>query len=130
MVTAAVAFASCTRGSEVPVPESPLQECVYCGDKTEFAVWSPDAEAAQLKLYHSAQDTLAFATFDMSKSEDGLWKVIVSEDIKGEFYAFRIMMGGKWLEETAGIAAKAVGVNGWRGAVIDWSETDPEGWSV
>ena len=129
MVTAAMAFSACAPKADIPVPEQPLEECVYGGDKTGFAVWSPDADAAQLKLYHSAQDTSAFATFDMKKSRNGLWKITVKEDIKGAFYAFRIQMAGQWLEETAGIAAKAVGVNGWRGAVIDWSETDPEGWA-
>ena len=49
--------------------------------------------------------------------------------MKGAFYTFQVQKDGKWLEETAGIAAKAVGVNGTRGAVIDWSETDPEGWA-
>ena len=129
MVTAAIAFAACAPKAGVQVPDQPVEECVYDGDKTEFAVWSPDADAAQLKLYHSAQDTSAFATFDMKKSKGGLWKTVVKEDIKGSFYAFQIRMAGQWLEETAGIAAKAVGVNGWRGAVIDWSETDPEGWA-
>ena len=129
MVTAAMAFSACAPKAGIPVPEQPLEECVYGGDRTEFAVWSPEADAAQLKLYHSAQDTSAFATFDMKKSRNGLWKITVKEDIKGAFYAFRIRMAGQWLEETAGIAAKAVGVNGWRGAVIDWSETDPEGWA-
>ena len=35
---------------------------------------------------------------------------------------------GKWLDETPGIWAKAVGINGNRAAVIDWNETNPEGW--
>ena len=88
MVTAAMAFSACAPKADIPVPEQPLEECVYGGDRTEFAVWSPDADAAQLKLYHSAQDTSAFATFDMKKSRDGLWKITVKEDIKGAFYAF------------------------------------------
>ena len=65
----------------------------------------------------------------MKKAKGGLWKTVVNEDLKGTFYAFRVEKDGKWLEETAGIAAKAVGVNGMRGAVIAWKDTDPEGWS-
>ena len=120
---------ACAPKTGIAVPETPLEECVYSGDKTEFSVWSPKAEAARLLLYRSAQDTAAFMTCDMKKSKGGLWKVTVREDLKGAFYAFQVMMNGQWLDETAGIAAKAVGVNGWRGAVIDWSETDPEGWA-
>ena len=129
MVSVAVTLVSCAPKTTSEVPEAPLEECVYSEDGTEFSVWSPDAEAARLKLYHSAQDTAAFMIRDMKKSKDGLWTAAVKEDLKGSFYTFQVKMDGKWLEETAGIAAKAVGVNGWRGAVIDWNETDPEGWS-
>ena len=129
MVSAVAAFVACAPKTGMAVPETPLEECVYSGDKTEFSVWSPKAEAARLLLYRSAQDTAAFMTCDMKKSKGGLWKVTVREDLKGAFYTFQVMMNGQWLDETAGIAAKAVGVNGWRGAVIDWSETDPEGWA-
>ena len=129
MVTAAAVISSCAPKTENKGPEEPLEECVYSVEMTNFAVWSPDAEAAQVKLYRSAQDSVPFSTYEMCKSKDGLWKVTVEGDIKGVFYAFQIKMDGLWLEETAGIAAKAVGVNGWRGAVVDWAETDPEGWA-
>ena len=129
MVSAVAAFVACAPETGMAVPETPLEECIYSGDKTEFSVWSPKAEAARLLLYRSAQDTAAFMTCDMKKSKGGLWKVTVREDLKGAFYTFQVMMNGQWLDETAGIAAKAVGVNGWRGAVIDWNETNPEGWA-
>ena len=122
--------ASCAERSVDSIPQAPLEECVYNGDKTEFSVWAPTAEAARVKLYDSASDTLAFATVDMKLRKCGLWKAVVKEDLKGAFYAFQVKHEGEWLEETAGIAAKAVGVNGWRGAVIDWAETDPAGWAA
>ena len=126
---AVAAMASCASDGSIVVPEATLEECVYMGDKTEFAVWSPDAEAAKLRLYHDAMDETAFKTVDMKLGKDGLWKVTVKEDVKGAFYTFQVQKNGQWLEETEGIAAKAVGVNGTRGAVIDWTETDPEGWA-
>ena len=128
-ISTAVLIASCAGKDGLPVPEEKLEECVYLGDRTEFAVWAPDADAATLRLYRSASDETAFMTVDMKKSKDGLWKAVVKEDVKGSFYTFQVLTGGKLLEETAGIAAKAVGVNGTRGAVIDWNETDPEGWA-
>ena len=121
--------ASCAAPSIDSIPQAPLEECVYNGNSTAFSVWAPTAEAAQVKLYHSASDTLAFATVDMKLGKDGLWKAAVNEDVKGSFYAFQVKHSGEWLQETAGIGAKAVGVNGWRGAVIDWTETNPEGWA-
>ena len=111
------------------MPEATLEECVYNGNKTEFAVWAPDAEAAQVRLYDSAAAEAAFRIVNMKKAKGGLWTAVVGEDVKGAFYTFQVQKDGKWLEETAGIAAKAVGVNGMRGAVIDWTETDPEGWA-
>ena len=126
----AISLVSCkTADQGLAIPQAPLEECIYKGNKTEFAVWAPSAEAAQLKLYKSASDQEAFMTVDMKLGKDGLWKAVVREDLKGSFYTFQVKNDGQWLSETAGIAAKAVGVNGWRGAVIDWDETDPEGWA-
>ena len=116
---AAAMVVSCASDGTFPVPASTLEECVYSGDKTEFAVWAPDAENAVLRLYRTADaDEAAFMTLDMKKSKDGLWKVTVKEDVKGSLYTFQVMKNGQWLEETAGIAAKAVGVNGDRKSVV------------
>ncbi|MBR5141503.1 MAG: type I pullulanase, partial [Bacteroidales bacterium] len=126
---AAALMVSCASDGALTVPTATLEECVYKGNKTEFAVWAPDADDAQLKLYNTASDETPFKTVDMRLGKDGLWKATVKEDVKGALYTFQVKKNGQWLEETAGIAAKAVGVNGWRGAVVDWNETNPEGWA-
>ena len=127
---AAALMVSCASGGALNVPDTTYEECVYLGDRTEFAVWAPTAESAQLRLYRSASDEAAFKIVNMKLSKkEGLWKATVNEDMKGVFYTFQIQQNGQWLPETAGISAKAVGVNGWRGAVIDWNETNPEGWA-
>ena len=47
----AASMVSCnTAGGEFAVPQTQLEECVYMGDKTEFAVWAPDAEAAKARI--------------------------------------------------------------------------------
>ena len=61
-------------------------------------------------------------------ADDGVWRTRVNRDLKGSFYTFQIEKDGKWLDETPGIWAKAVGINGNRAAVIDWNATNPEGW--
>ena len=128
MITLAAVAVSCATQEGFPVPAETLEECVYNGNSTDFTIWSPAAEAVQLRLYKSVGES-AFMTVDMKKSRNGLWKAVVKEDIKGSFYTFSVCIDGKWLDETAGIAAKAVGVNGQHGAVIDWADTDPEGWA-
>ena len=127
--TVMITMTSCKDNQSLPIPEGVYEECVYNGDHAVFSVWAPDADAAQVSLYSSAADTTAIKTLKLRKAEGGIWTVKVKDDVKGLFYAFSVKKNGQWLDETAGIAAKAVGVNGMRGAVIDWSETDPEGWS-
>ena len=128
MISATAVMVGCTSNDVVAIPDAPLEECVYQGATTEFAVWSPAASAARVRIYESALDSVEVMKCRMKKSDGGLWKVVVEEDLKGKFYAFQVKVKGDWLEETAGISAKAVGVNGLRGAVIDWAETDPKGW--
>ena len=45
------------------------------------------------------------------------------------YYAFQVTIDGKPLKETAGIFARALNVNGDRGAIIDLNDTNPEGWA-
>ena len=54
---------------------------------------------------------------------DERWEATVKGDLKGKFYTFDIGKG-----ETPGTFAKAVGVNGNRGAIVDLYDTDPVGW--
>ena len=67
----------------------------------------------------------------MKRRQDGTWTALAKGDWKGKFYTFEVTQSGtRWkLHETPGIFATAVGVNGKRAAIIDLSETDPEGWA-
>lgn len=95
---------------------------------THFTLWSPQAQAAQVLLYDTDRNTPSTATLEMSKSENGTWRVSVPETLYGKFYTFRIKYNGKWLDETPGVWAKAVGTNGRRAAIIDFATTNPAGW--
>mgnify|MGYP003295895208 FL=1 len=87
---AAALMVSCASDSAFNVPKETLEECVYMGNKTEFAVWAPDAEAARLRLYTTAQEENPFKTVDMKLGKGGLWKATVKEDVKGAFYTFQV----------------------------------------
>ena len=127
---AATSLIACSQPGELPIPKSPLEECIYQADKTSFSVWAPTAQAAKLRIYETATAESPIRTLDMKLGRDGLWKAVVKEDLKGMFYTFQLCHGRQCLEETQGIAAKAVGVNGTRGAIIDWNQTDPQGWEA
>ena len=129
LALAAAALAACTPNTDRMIPETRYEECLWEDGKTVFSLWAPGAEAVKLKLYSSALSETPERELDLKSSEYGLWTKTVKDDILGMFYTFQVCREGKWLKETQGMAAKAVGVNGMRGAVIDWDHTDPQGWS-
>ena len=96
---------------------------------THWRLWSPEAQAAQVILYNTDRNTPAVDTLNMRKGENGTWTMEVKVKLYGKFYTFRIKYNGKWLAETPGAWAKAVGTNGQRAAIIDFANTNPEGWS-
>jgi pullulanase len=65
----------------------------------------------------------------MDKGENGTWSASVNQDIKNKYYTFQVLQDGKWLREAPDIYAKAVGVNGARGMVVDLKSTNPDGWN-
>ncbi|MBQ5396143.1 MAG: type I pullulanase [Alistipes sp.] len=128
-LVAAVATIACSNkqtSEAFPVPEKPILEMDYSADKTTFEVWAPTAESAVVRLYDG--DTMV-EELKMKSKKDGLWSATAKGDKKGLFYAFQITVDGKPLKETAGIFARALNVNGDRGAIIDLNETNPEGWA-
>ncbi len=95
---------------------------------THFTIWSPKAEAAKVLIYDSGRNSTPIQTIGMNKSEHGTWRASVTGQLYGKFYTFQIKYDGKWLDETPGVWAKAVGINGKRAAIIDFANTNPEGW--
>ena len=128
ILLSAVAVASCAGAIDdvYAIPEKPIEEMSYTPERTTFEVWGPTAERAVVRLYDG--EKLA-QEIEMTRGESGLWSATAEGDQRGKLYAFQLTVGGKTLKETAGIFAKAVGVNGDRGAVIDLRNTDPKGWS-
>ena len=109
---------------DYPVREGALDEMVYSPQKTTFSLWSPAADSVWLRLYAEGLGGEAQEAVAMRRGKDGTWTCSVRGDLQGKFYTFQV----DDMEETPGIFAKAVGVNGRRGAVIDLRSTDPEGW--
>ena len=111
-----------------PVREGSLSEMEYTPSVTSFHLWSPNADEVRLMLYEEAEGGHAFQTHHMKLGDDGTWHVDVNEDLKGKFYAFNVKMQDEWLGDTPGLFAKAVGINGHRGAIINMVQTNPTGW--
>lgn len=97
---------------------------------TKFKLWSPKATEARVNLYNSGRGGSAYQTLPMTfDSANGTWYTSVPGKLYGKFYTFQIKHNGKWLDETPGVWAKAVGVNGKRAAIIDFDNTNPDGWA-
>ena len=96
---------------------------------THWRLWSPEAQEAVVNVYNQGKGGTPIMSLPMEFHKDnGTWTASTGEQLYGKFYTFRIKFDGKWLNETPGVWAKAVGVNGKRAAIIDFAKTNPEGW--
>lgn len=111
-----------------PVRSRSLIEMEYAPSATTFTLWAPTADEVRLMIYPDGWRGSFIASYAMMPAEEGTWKMVVAQDLLGKYYTFHVKVKGKWLGETPGINAQAVGVNGQRAAIVDWKQTHPEGW--
>lgn len=102
-----------------------LDEVVYSPKQTAVKVFAlPESASVRMRLYKNGSGGKAYKTVRLKHRGDSVWTATLRGDMLGSFYTFDTGRG-----ECAGLFAKAVGVNGRRGAVIDMAATDPDGWS-
>lgn len=102
---------------------------VYSPEATEFRLWSPFAEAVSLNVYPDCVGRAASDVVPMTKGEDGVWRVRCEGDLDAVFYTYSVTFDGE-TTETIDIYAKAGGVNGNRGQVVNFAKTNPIGWGT
>jgi pullulanase len=100
----------------------------YTKTQSSFKVWAPTATALKLRLYKAGTGGEAVATQEMKKDKEGTWLIDIKGDQHGRYYTFSAMIDGKWMEEVPDPYAKATGINGKRGMVVDLPRTNPAGW--
>ncbi len=100
---------------------------VIDGKDTVFRLWAPTAFRVVLKLYSKGDGGRAFATVDMVRGAHGVWIHRQRGCGHGVYYVYRVTneMGTQTAVDPY---AKAAGVNGERGMVVDLSKTNPKGW--
>ena len=102
----------------------PFQEVKYTPEKTQFALFAPnDAKKVTVRIYQDGLGGKPLKTIKMQRTGEEQWTTTVKGDLMGKFYTFDMGNG-----ECPGVFAKAVGVNGKRGAIIDMQKTDPAHW--
>ena len=100
---------------------------VIHGSKTTFKVWAPTASWVVLNLFEKGDGVDAYKNVEMVKGDKGVWSH-TEECGHGTYYTYTVTTA-VGTQEAVDIYAKAAGVNGNRGMVVDLSLTDPAGWS-
>lgn len=97
---------------------------------TTFKVWAPTAQNVSVNLFHDGHEGEAFANVPMSKQDKGIWSTTIpaSKCHHGTYYTYTVTTAAG-SQEAVDPYAKAVGVNGNRGMVIDMDLTDPDNWN-
>lgn len=115
------------------------QECVYEQDdlgvtfqddqNVQFCVWAPTAQNLSVLLYENGEGGTVLTELPMTAGQNGEWKAVAARaDVENKYYTYRVDVLGN-TNEVMDPYAKACGVNGMRGMVLDLDSTDPDGFS-
>ena len=102
--------------------QSIFNEVSYSPKQTTFKLNAP--KKPTLRIYEAGRGGKVEKKIKMKQTSENVWETTISGDLKGKFYTFDIGRG-----ETPGVFAKAVGINGKRGAIVDMQMTNPSGWN-
>ena len=106
-----------------------FNEVVYSPKSTTFSLTtSPDVKKVDVVISDNDSDTAQQLVKSMKRVGAGKRKLTVKNDLKGKYYVFSVYNQAQ-PDHTPGLFAKAVGVNGKRGAIVDLKDTDPDGWA-
>ena len=111
----------------------------YSKESTTFKVWAPTAARVRVLVYDSGTNeeiaeeygvtsSDSARGFNMSFLPGGIWQATINGDLNGKYYNYYVV-NSLGSNETIDPYAKACGVNGDRGMIVDWDSTDPNGWS-
>lgn len=95
---------------------------------TEFRLWTPVATNVTLCLYKkSTPSEFEYTEKLPMKETNGLWYIKVPRNLKNMYYTYEVTVFGH-TNEVVDPYAKASGVNGLRGFIIDLKEAHPLNW--
>ena len=94
-------------------------------EATTFQLFAPaTAKRVVVRIYNDGMGGKPIKTVKMKRTEQAeMWQAEIKGNLLGKFYTFDMGKG-----ECPGVFAKAVGVNGQRGAIVNLVKTDPEDW--
>lgn len=101
----------------------------YNGHSSLFSLWSPVATSVTLLIYYSGNigiDEIP-REIPMSEGDFGVWSCILEENLEDYFYTYKVNVYNE-IYEAVDPYARALSINGHRGAIIDMNKTNPPGW--
>ena len=99
----------------------------YSAEKTVIRVWAPTAKRVVLRLYKKGHGDSHFEIADLIR-KDTVWEIELPGDRHGVYYTVQCLINNKWMDEVPDPYTFAVGVNGKRGMICDFTRTNPSGW--
>ena len=96
------------------------------GDSTTFKVWAPTASKVVLNLFTAGNGGDAYKTVEMTKGDKGVWSHTEACG-HGTYYTYSVTTS-VGTQTAVDPYARAAGVNGDRGMVVDLALTNPDGW--
>ncbi len=116
---------------------------LYTKEATTFKVWSPVSTMLELRVYDTgtpekitvngksvslAGGNNSYKAYQMTKGEKGVWSTTINEDLAGKYYTYAVTNSSYKSLEIVDPYAKSAGINGLRGMIVDFNETNPLGW--
>lgn len=107
---------------------------LYSQEKTTFKLWAPTASEVQLLFFHKWNQTEPDKIVNMERQESGVWSTTVQGNLEGQLYQYSVVSGGKRERVLDPYAKSMAAFNSdgkdkvGKAAVVDLSETDPQGW--
>lgn len=114
-----------------------IQNYTYDGDdlgavihrnSTTFKVWAPTASKVVLNLFTSGNGGSAYKNIPMEKASKGVWEHTEEDCGHGTYYTYTVTTS-VGTQEAVDPYAKAAGLNGNRGMVVDLELTNPDRWT-
>jgi pullulanase len=101
----------------------------YSPEKTGFKVWAPGADSVEALLFPEGKADVReepLRRISLDYAGRGVWAGSAAGDWKNTYYLYEVKRGGE-TKQAVDPYARARGVNGWRGMIIDLPSTDPPG---
>lgn len=100
----------------------------FTPEETRFRIWSPKAEEVLVRIYDQGHEGRQLGIYSMQQDVSGTWILTLRGNYLNRYYTIQARLNGIWNKEVPDPYARAVGVNGNRGMIVDLPATNPPGW--